>query len=106
MEEATTKREVDFNLSAEALREIWKEQQITERLADGQTYEKGSLEGNIVDLETIGDKTAVLVEKGGRFAIAELDHEKGLDLKRGDAVKIKDTELSNQSRDKSKQFNR
>lgn len=95
------------NLSEEAQREIWKEEQITQRLADGQTYEKDKLEGEIVDMQTIGDKTTVLVEKGDTFTLAEVDREKAQILTQGDHVKVKGAEVAKSpDNDKSKQIER
>lgn len=79
-------------------RELWKEEQITRRLADGQDYQKrGRLEGKIVDVQTIGDKTTVAVADGNTFTVAEVDSAQAQGLKRGDAVTVqqeKDTEIA------------
>lgn len=79
-------------------RELWKEEQITRRLADGQDYQKrGRLEGQIVDVQTIGDKTTLAVADGNTFTVAEADSAQVQGLKRGDAVTVeqgKETKLA------------
>lgn len=94
-------------ISADTQRELWKEDQITQRLANGQDYEKGRLAGTVVEMHTAGDKTAVVIEAGGRFAVAEVAAEQAQDLKLGDQVRARASELTKtKAREQSRELER
>lgn len=94
-------------LSEETRRELWKEDQITQRLANGQVYEKDAIAGRVTKLHTAGERTAVVIEEGNKFAVVELETEKAQELRLGDQVRPRGEELAKvKARDRSQQLER
>jgi len=89
------KQSEQYQMSDDMQREIWKEDQIANRIGEGQEYvDQGRLRGKVEEVEDFGDKSAAVVADKDRFAVVDVEKEQAKDLSVGDNVEVSQSKES------------